>query len=246
VSRAVADGFSTSGTAGGGLGAIQRQADEFAVFSRPGQGAAILARCRLADDARGNAIIGGATGTYPGETVSGDDWAFAATPAGPTVMVVDGSGHGLQAQTAAHAAVAAFLAHAGESCTRIMETIHRAMAPTRGGAVAIARIDEPAQLVRFVGVGNIAAATIVGTEMKRMVSHNGIAGSGVPRIREFTYPYAGSPMLLLHSDGLSARWELAAYQGLAFMHPSLISAVLFRDNWRGRDDGTIVTVKPAA
>src|ERR1700761_2985298 len=34
VPLAMADGFSTSGTAGGGLGAIQRQSDQFSMFSK--------------------------------------------------------------------------------------------------------------------------------------------------------------------------------------------------------------------
>src|SRR5262249_17578764 len=44
VNACLADGFSTAGSSGTGLGAISRQADEFAIYSRPGLGAAISAR----------------------------------------------------------------------------------------------------------------------------------------------------------------------------------------------------------
>ena len=48
-----------------------------------------------------------------------------------------------------------------------------------------------------------------------MVSHNGTAGHIAPRIREFTYDFTADPLLILHSDGLTSRWDFAAYPGLA-------------------------------
>ena len=46
LNKALADGHSTSGTAGTGLGAIRRSADVFAVSSRGGRGTAVLARLK--------------------------------------------------------------------------------------------------------------------------------------------------------------------------------------------------------
>ena len=121
--------------------------------------------------------------------------------------------------------------------------MHRALAPTRGAALAVARVDADARVVRFVGVGNITGALICGGETRRMVSHNGTAGHVAPRIREFTYPFTDDPVLIMHSDGLSAKWDLAGYPGLASSHPSLIAGVLFRDHRRDRDDATIVVMR---
>jgi hypothetical protein len=73
-----------------------------------------------------------------------------------------------------------------------------------------------------------------------MVSHNGVAGHVAPRIREFTYPFTGNPLVVLHSDGLSARWDPDHYPGLAASHPSLIAGVLFRDHRRSRDDAAVL------
>ena len=44
VGRCLEDGFSTAGSLGTGFGAVQRQADRFGVYSRPGVGTAVLAR----------------------------------------------------------------------------------------------------------------------------------------------------------------------------------------------------------
>ena len=46
LGRAMEDGYSTAGSMGTGLGAVRRQADEFAVYSRPGLGTAVMARIR--------------------------------------------------------------------------------------------------------------------------------------------------------------------------------------------------------
>jgi len=255
IGRALGDGYSTGGTAGQGLGAIRRKADHFDIYSRPQIGTAIMARvCRkLPGDATTRSpaapaagpLIGAVVGVAPREEVCGDAWAHADTALGQTLLVADGSGHGPLAAKAAQAAVECFLAHAADDCVSIMEAIHRALMPTRGGAIAVARIDTAARLVRFVGVGNISGAVISGGEVRRMVSHNGTAGQIAPRIREFTYPYDHRPTVLMHSDGLTAKWDLDAYPGLIAAHPSLLAGVLYRDHYRSRDDVSVVALRAA-
>jgi anti-sigma regulatory factor (Ser/Thr protein kinase) len=242
IARALSDGFSTAGSSGEGLGIIQRQSTLFTVYSQPGHGTVLLSRVAgTAPGAVSGPVLGIVATPYPHETVSGDGWSYAAA-AGPTLLLADGSGHGELAHKAATTAITTFQENAGESCTRLMELMHRALAPTRGAAVGLARLDPAEQLVRFVGVGNISAAVVSGGSVKRMVSHNGTAGMLAPRIREFTYPYEGSPKVILHSDGLTTKWDLADYPGLLASHPSVIAAVMFRDFRRGRDDATVVVM----
>jgi anti-sigma regulatory factor (Ser/Thr protein kinase) len=245
LNRALADGYSTAGSLGGGLGAVARKADRFAIFSRPGLGTAVLARFIAGPPPpdRGGIAIGAIVDIYPGEFVCGDGWAYADSPAGGTVLAVDGLGHGEYAARAAATAVEVFLANADRDCVRLVETLHRALAPTRGAALAVARLDRTEQVVRFVGIGNITGAMIADGQVRHMVSHNGTAGHVAPRIREFTYPFTGEPTLILHSDGMSARWDLGAFPGLAAAHPALIAGILFRDYRRGRDDCSVVVLR---
>ena len=123
--------------------------------------------------------------------------------------------------------------------------MHRALASGRGAAVAVARIDTAARVVRFVGLGNICAMLVNAGKTRHMVSHNGTAGHIAPRIREFTYDFTTDPLLILHSDGLTSRWDFAAYPGLAAQHPSLVAGVLLRDHRRGRDDASVVAMRAA-
>jgi anti-sigma regulatory factor (Ser/Thr protein kinase) len=244
VGRCMTDGYSTAGSPGNGLGAIARLADDLEIYSRPGLGTAIMVRFlqHAADRVRGT-LLGSALAEYPGETVCGDGWAFDETENFRTIMLADGLGHGTEAARAAQAAVQAFLANAEEPCEELMGTVHRALMPTRGAAVAIARIDAAAGIVSYVGVGNISGLLLTDSAARHMVSHNGTAGHVAPRIREFTYPFTSTPTIILHSDGLTNRWDLDAYPGLAQQHPSLVAGVLLRDHRRPRDDASVTVVR---
>jgi anti-sigma regulatory factor (Ser/Thr protein kinase) len=245
VGRCMNDGYSTAGSPGNGLGAIARLADDFRIYSRPGLGCAIMVRFlhRAARNSH-RALVGAAVAPYPGEQVCGDNWAFSETAQGRTVLLADGAGHGPEAARAAAIAVRSFLDHADAPCEEIVERVHRALMPTRGAAVAVARIDEAAGRVRYVGVGNICGALITGEGVRRMVSHNGTAGYVAPRIREFTYDFTNNLLVIMHSDGITNRWDLARYPGLASQHPTLIAGVLLRDHRRARDDSSVVAVRP--
>jgi anti-sigma regulatory factor (Ser/Thr protein kinase) len=246
VARCLADGFSTAGSPGNGLGAVARVSDCYAIYSRPGVGTAVMARFLTASAvAPGSPEIGAVIDTYPGESVCGDGWATANDRTGVSLLLVDGSGHGPHAAHAAEIAARAFADNSDKECVPLVEAIHRALAPTRGAALAIARIDTAARVIRFVGIGNIAAVLVTGGEARRMASYNGTAGHIAPRIREFTYPFTLKPLVILHSDGLSARWEIDTYPGLAASHPSLVAGMVFRDHRRGRDDATVVAMRPA-
>jgi anti-sigma regulatory factor (Ser/Thr protein kinase) len=247
VARCLADGFSTAGSPGTGLGAVVRNSDHYGIYSRPGLGTAVMVRFVAAGAGRPrHPEIGAVVDAYPGETLCGDRWVVGYGALGTTLLLVDGSGHGSHAAHAANIAARAFADNIDKECVPLVEAIHRALAPTRGAALAVARIDADARLVRFVGVGNIGALLASGGETHRMASHNGTVGHVAPRIREFTYPFIIKPLVVLHSDGLSARWEIDTYPGLAASHPSLVAGLLFRDHRRGRDDAAVVALRAAS
>lgn len=243
--KALTDGHSTSGTPGTGLGAIRRSANAFAVISWVGRGTAVMARLKPDGQAATKAdyLISGLCAPYPGETECGDGWAVSTLPATIGILMADGSGHGPEAHKAARRSIEIFRERAGWTVEQLAQAIDRALGATRGAAIAVAEIDPGGGRVNFVGIGNISAALLDQGLVRRMVSNNGTAGHLAPRIRAFQYPFRGPPTVILHSDGLSARWDLSEYPGLIAAHPSLIAAVLYRDFRRGRDDASIVVVR---
>ncbi|WP_257829147.1 ATP-binding protein [Burkholderia glumae] len=275
VRAAFEDGYSNTGTPGTGLGAIRRLSDELAVYSQPGLGTVVRAAVRTrggGGSATATAVagldIGGVCVPYPGETVSGDGWGIEVGGAGLVVTVADGLGHGPEAHVAATCAIDIAHRNPGLEPGRLMQAMHDALRATRGAAVAIARFDPARTGLSFAGVGNIAAslwgggrllpgpqqvgrpaADAAGSRGEReswqLVSRNGIVGHAMRDAQEIAARWQDGAMLILSSDGLGTRWDLAAYPGLRLQPAAVIAAVLYRDFSRRRDDATVVVVKTA-
>jgi anti-sigma regulatory factor (Ser/Thr protein kinase) len=240
VARAMRDGYSTAGTAGHGLGAIARIASLLDVYSIPGKGTALFARVGRA---LGGPLEGGAVcAALAGESECGDAWAVESPGGHPTVLVVDGLGHGALAAEAARAAVAAFRKHAALPLDRLVQHVHAALRPTRGAAVAVAQAGQGGA-VRYAGIGNISGALLDSGRMRKMVSLPGTAGHEVRSIRSFDYEWPDEGLLIMHSDGISSHWDLGSYPGLALRHPALVAGILYRDFARPRDDATVIVVR---
>lgn len=246
-SECLRDGYSTKGTPGTGLGALVRLATTFDVYTAAGNGTALLVRFlpkTMKTDIPPTEIeLGALCLPQPGEGVSGDNWAVLNRQGTTLIMVSDGLGHGPLASEASREAVLAFRRNPHAPPVTMLEKIHLALRGTRGAAVAVAEVDWVRSVVRFAGVGNISGVIVTSGTERHMVSHYGIVGSQIRKIQEFDYPLPDGSVVILHSDGLSARWSLNAYPGLASRHPALIAAMLYRDCWRGTDDAAVVGVK---
>jgi len=252
VTRSLTDGVSTYGSAGVGLGAIRRQADEFDIHSQtgpgPGQGTAI--HVRLWPDRRAPvetlALVGSVSVPKPEELVCGDGVAVVESGSVVSLLVVDGLGHGIAAQQAANAACELFRKGLITSSIMAVQRIHAGLRGTRGAAIGVAHVDLAASSLTFSGIGNIAGLAAAGGQVRRFVSMNGIAGHTAGQLREFVYPCDGPGLVvILHSDGIGTNWSLDRYPGLATRHPALIAAVLYRDGTRGRDDATVLVLRRA-
>ncbi len=249
ISKCLEDGYSTFGSSGNGLGAIDRLSAFFDIYSIPQVGTALLSRLWASDEPTelpntNNRIeIGAVCLPKIGQEVSGDAWAFERDSDRILLLLSDGLGHGPLAARASLEAVRAFRENVRKNPQEILEVAHGALRSTRGSALAIAQINLTQKIVTFVGVGNISASMISPEGSISMVSHNGTVGHEVRKIQEFVYQWPKDAVLIMHSDGLGTQWRLDRYPGLAFKHPSLIAGVLYRDFNRGRDDVTVAVTK---
>jgi anti-sigma regulatory factor (Ser/Thr protein kinase) len=243
VERSISDGYSTAGSAGTGLGAVRRLSLEFDLYSVAGEGTVVWARIGVPTSASGRSPVrfGAVSIPVAGETECGDSWRVAINEGSTAVMVVDGLGHGTFAAQAAHSAAAAFEGAPFEEPSALMERMHRATAGSRGAAAACARVGTDGQ-VHYAGVGNISGHLVSMDRSHGMVSHGGTLGLKVSRMRQFEYRRAPNSLLVMHSDGISARWDLKSKPGLLQRHPAIIAALLYRDHGRSRDDSTVVVL----
>jgi len=251
IQTSMRDGHSTAGSAGQGLGAMQRMADDFDIHSRAGEGTLILARFYRERDSRGGArrLSGFAVGAIclaaPGERVSGDGWSVSIDGGTAEVMVADGLGHGPDAAAAADAALHAFDQPRPPGAGRFIEHAHKALRGTRGAAVAMARLDAEAGRIRFAGAGNVIGRILSGVTDRTLLTQNGTAGVQLrTHVQEQEIEWPAHALLLLFSDGVQSRWQLDE-PSLLQRDPALVAAFVIWKFCRGRDDATVVVIRRA-
>ncbi len=246
VERAMQDGYSTSGTAGEGLGAVARLCHAWDIYSKPGKGAAVLARLQRGArplQVKPAPLTGAVSLAKSGEEVCGDAWIVTHENGDLCLFVADGLGHGPLAATASTTATRTFAASKASASVEILQKIHAALRPTRGAAASIAVLPKGRPQVEFIGVGNVAGIVSSNRETRRMVGYNGTLGHTMKTVQRYVYPTESATTVVLASDGLSTQWLMEDYPGLTSRHPTLIAAVLVRDFDRGRDDVTVLVGK---
>ena len=238
---AMRDGHSTSGTLGVGLGAIRRLADFCDLYSVPGHGTVLVARFWPEPRSDTDSCAGLAR-PIVGETECGDVFAVAETDGTLTGVLCDGLGHGPLAAIAANEAVHAVLDGPGGEPAAAVARAHGRMSHTRGGALAVVQVT--GQLVRFCGLGNIAAVILGDGGRKSMLSVPGIAGHQARAIRQFEYDAPPGAAIILHSDGLSSKWGPETLPGLNARDPLVAAAALLAEAGTRRDDASVLVLKP--
>jgi anti-sigma regulatory factor (Ser/Thr protein kinase) len=246
VAKALADGYSTRGSPGTGLGAISRVATVFDLYTQPGGGTVLAAQLWSKASRRRPAaplILGVVCAPYPGEAVCGDAWTVRHFDGRSQIFLVDGLGHGQQAHHASQTALGALAETNGVSPAHAVRELHGPLRATRGASLALAEVSFSDKLLRYAGAGNIGGAIVSGEASRSLISHNGTVGHELHRVQEFTYPWPEGATLIMHSDGLLSRWKLDAYPGLLGRHPAVIAGVLFRDFQRPRDDVSVLVAR---
>ncbi len=248
LGRALAGGASTKGSLGQGLGAIRRLSDTFEIFAPPTLGTAIVSRIYGSgpqDTEADGPVLGAVCRAKRRLQECGDGWGFRASRGNSSdgfLLVVDGVGHGKEAEKAATEAIKLLADSRAGSPRELIGELHVGLDGTRGAAAAAVSFDTEQEEVIFCGVGNISACLRTSEGRQGLTSLNGALGHGTVELQEFRYPWPRRSLLILHSDGISSRWSLDDYPGLRLRHPSLISAVLYRDFNYDHDDATVVTV----
>jgi anti-sigma regulatory factor (Ser/Thr protein kinase) len=241
--RSLDDGHSTAGTLGIGLGAVIRQASWSDLHSVPGRGTVLAAQV-WPSAVPPQPWAAGLTRPLTGEQVSGDAFAVREAEGRYQLLMCDGLGHGGLAAAASQEAVRAFAEAPSSPPAAVVELLHRRLNHTRGAALAVAELDPEAGLVRYAGLGNISGTVLVpGGARRGMVSLPGIAGHQRRQIRQFEYPIDRDGIVLMHSDGVVDRWNLADYPGLQSHSPTVIAATVLRDAGVRRDDAGVLVAR---
>jgi len=245
--QALTDRFSTVGTRGTGLGAINRLMDNLDITSELGRGTSITARkwvrqqiisihpCPLAFGVATRPRI---FGEDNGDAFIIKQWAESAL-----VGVIDGLGHGQMAHHAAQAARQYVDTHFDMPLDEIFRGVGRVCRATRGVVMALARFDWGLSRLVFSSVGNIEVRVFPSSVPFSFSIRRGVIGLNAPNAVVTEHPWSLDNVLVLHSDGLRTHWDWKDFPGLSNQPAPSLAQEFLRLLAKEEDDATVIVVR---
>lgn len=248
ISKIMQDGYSTSGSKGEGLGAIKRLSDEFDIYSLPGKGTVVVSRIfkkkiTSIPVPKERFEVKGIMIPIKGEEVCGDSWDFIMIDKECSVALIDGLGHGPNANIPATEAVKIFNQDPKADPFTVIANINEGIKKTRGAVGFVGKINAEKNTFTYCGIGNISCRIFGFDGNKTIISFNGILGLNVRRFNNNSSPWDNGKLIILHSDGLGTRWDLNQYPGILQKDLSVLTTVLYRDYSRQKDDVTVIAIR---
>jgi len=247
--HALTDGFSTSGSRGMGLGAVNRLMDEFDLHSRPREGTRVVCRKWRRDYAastqRCPLAFGVATRPRDFGSPNGDAFIIKHWEASVLAGVIDGLGHGQFAHRAAQTARQYVETHFDQPLDQIFRGTGRACRATRGVVMALARFDWEQGRVSVASVGNIEIRVFPPSSSTYFPVRRGVVGLNAPRAVVAQQDWDPNALMVMHSDGLRTHWSWREFPHLPDQSASAAAEDLLRTLAKANDDATVIVVKKA-
>lgn len=242
VALALEGGRSHAGSLGAGLAAVLELADEVDIDVRIGEGFCVRARKYARASTRGRRV--GVYGKpFPGERTSGDDAAFVRSGGALLVGLADGLGHGPAAREASNRAMGLLVARPDVSLEGLLSECDKALAGTRGAVMTAARLDDLGSMT-LAAVGNVGAHVYGPAKEARFGGSSFVLGARSPvhRIASETHLLGARDVLVLFSDGIKSRMDLAGELDLLREHPVVVAQRVVERFARPDDDVLVLVV----
>lgn len=247
VEAAFADGESTEGSLGGGLGAVNRLMDRVTVSvpGEPDHGTQIVADRWLTpvyeQSAERSLDVGAASRPMRPSDPNGDSFVINRWNDKTLVGVIDGLGHGLPAHKAATAARSYVERHFDQPLPAVFEGTGRACRGTRGVVMALARFDCADESLEFAGIGNIYSH-LDGPDRGSLTMRRGVIGGNAPEPYIERLSWESSYRLALHSDGVTSHWGWDDCEGMQNVSATEQARHLLTKYGKDDDDATVLVV----
>jgi anti-sigma regulatory factor (Ser/Thr protein kinase)/serine/threonine protein phosphatase PrpC len=248
LEQAIADGYSTAGSLGTGLGTVNRFMDELAASSgSEARGLRLVCQRWIRPRTNGLRVVdlacGVATRSYRFLPENGDAFLIKQWGRYALVGVIDGLGHGQFAQRAAQTARQYLDHHYDQPLDSLFRGVGRACRATRGVVMALARFDLDRQKLTLASVGDIEVRLIGNPEPFNFVVRRGIVGLNAPNPVPTEHSWTSNSLLVMHSDGLRTKWTWDEFSDVARAAPPVIARRLLETWGKLDDDATVLVVK---
>lgn len=251
IDQAITDGFSTTGSLGYGLGAVNRLMDGFEIQPRfdgkTGTQITCLRWRREHIQITGGCPLsfGVATRACRNMELNGDAFVIEQRYKFALIALIDGLGHGQFANHAAQAARQYIEDHYDQPLEALFRGVGRACRSTRGVVMALARFDwkmDPIKL-NFASVGNIEARVFGGPTSMNFIVHRGVIGLNAPSPVVTESRWDPDHVMVLHTDGLNTLWRWNDFPELAGASAAHTAQHLLQELAKDNDDATVVVAR---
>lgn len=260
--KALQDGYTGKNSLGIGLGAIRRLSDELEINPMSSQtfkenyfsGNIVYKHCirslkwmpiKSWVGLNNNLVTGAASRCHPGEQLNGD--AYLINHISPNIIVVaviDGLGHGKEANLASELAKEQIILKSDLPLDSLMKHVHNSVRGTRGTTIGLASINTETNKLYFSGIGNIESFLMTENGKKTLLSFGGIMGHNMRTPRVFEFDFKPGNTLCMYSDGITTRWR---HEDLDWNEPPQKNAEFILNNYsRLNDDATVLIIRYAS
>jgi anti-sigma regulatory factor (Ser/Thr protein kinase) len=249
--NALADGYTSSGTLGKGLGTIQRISDRCDFYTLPDgvsprapwHGLAVWAQFRVGNAPPAQAYQSGLyLRAYQDDLNNGDlTCADLSGRSRARWLHLDGLGHGKEAAEGIAGACTAF--EEGVTPADALNQLSRRLQGTRGAVAIACEIDFDSGHGRICGVGDMAAYLISHSNRRSLNFSPGILGHSHRHFETLEFELPRHAVMLTASDGIRKSWDVSSFPGLWRTHPQLIAFFLGEVIGRNNDDKSIFAIR---
>ncbi|MBC8282032.1 MAG: SpoIIE family protein phosphatase [Chloroflexi bacterium] len=175
----------------------------------------------------------------------GDSFACWESDGKITLCIVDGLGHGENAEVAAIAALQYVGSHISEPLADIFSGCNNEIFRTRGVVMGLAVIDRQNATLTYGGIGNIVARIVTNYpdspgESMQFIGDTGIVGGGYRRFCEQTVEISPGQLLLMHTDGIPEHLDISPYPAEIKSDLSKLATAIIDDWGKETDDRAVV------
>lgn len=158
------------------------------------------------------------------------------------LCMIDGLGHGEEAENAGKTALEYVGDHLGDNFQQIFSGADSACRSTRGAAMGIARIEKHNKTLHFAGIGNTRSLLFSRRSKlpKTLSSDRGIIGGGFRRLVPDMVKLQPGDMLVMSTDGVAERIELNGYDVATRADAEALAARILEDWGRDTDDRAVL------
>ena len=173
-----------------------------------------------------------------GQTRSGDRGVVLPFPGGALVAVIDGLGHGDEADAAAEAAHRVLAGAPSEDVSELVRRCHEALRRTRGVVMSLASFHR--DKMTWLGVGNVEGVLVRGSSSEVIATRGGTIAYTLPPLNPRSLAVAPGDTLVLASDGIKHGFKAAVS---ADRSPQEIAELVIAEWAKPTDDAQIVVAR---